>query len=95
MRSLPFHDHDLATAEDVQRLVDAARSNGIKIVGNALRCLDWEQRFNDLTERYFVEHALATNDYTILRRQYGKEGAIEAIRRQRPLLAAMLSGDGN
>lgn len=35
----PFHG--LSTAEDVQRLVEAARSNGIKLAGSALRCLDW------------------------------------------------------
>ena len=87
----PFHG--LSTAEDVQRLVEAARSNGIKLAGSALRCLDWGQHFDDLVESCFVEHALWTNDCAILDRQYGKEGATEAIRRQRPLLAARFSGD--
>ena len=84
-----------SAVQDVQRLVDAGRSNGIKIAGSALRCLDWEQHFDDLVECCFVEHALSTNDFTILDREYGKEGANEAIRRQRPLLAARLSGDGS
>ena len=87
----PFHG--LSTAEDVRRLVEAARSNGINIAGSGLRCLNWEERFKDLLECCFVEHALETNDFTLLDRQYGKEGANEAIRRQRPLLAARLSGD--
>ena len=88
----PFHDHGLTTAEDVQRLVEAARSNGINIAGSALRCLDWEERFEDLLECCFVEHALGANDFTLIDREYGKEGASEAIQRQRPLLAARFSG---
>lgn len=91
----PFHDHGLADAEAVQQLVEAARSNGINITGSALRCLDWEERFDNLAECYFVEHAIGTNDFTILDRQYGKEGANEVMRRQRPLLAAKLSGVRN
>lgn len=89
----PFHGQSVE--ENFRRLVEGARSNGIKIAGHTLRAVDWERQFEDMVERHFVEHALATNDYTILQRQYGKEGAIEAIRRQRPLLAAMLSGDGS
>ena len=89
----PFHSYRLPDAEDVRRLVEAARTNRISITGSGLRCLNWEERFEDLLECCFVEHALETNDFTLLDRQYGKEGANEAIRRQRPLLAARLSGD--
>lgn len=90
------YDPFLGTAsavQDVRRLVDGARSNGIKIAGSALLCLDWEQHFEDLLECCFVEHALETNGFTLI--DYGKEGANEAIRRQRPLLAARLSLNAN
>lgn len=90
----PFRGSD-CTARHIHRFVHAARSNGINIAGSALRCLDWEQHFDDLVECCFVEHALSTNDFTILDREYGKEGADEAIRRQRPHLAARLSASSS
>lgn len=60
-----------------------------------LRCWEWERYFDNVVESGFVRYALSSNKLTILEREYGRVGAGEAIRRQQPLLAALLSGDGS
>ncbi|TKA51743.1 hypothetical protein B0A53_05425 [Rhodotorula sp. CCFEE 5036] len=65
--------------EGLRTMLDAARQMGIKVYGTALDCLDWSDRFDELSERLLVDDALASNNYTIIERHLGKEGAEKAI----------------
>jgi hypothetical protein len=64
--------------EGLRTVLDAARQMGIKVYGTALDCLDWSDRFDELSERLLVDDALASNNYTIIERHLGKEGAEKA-----------------
>jgi hypothetical protein len=35
----------------------------VKVYGTALDCLDWSDRFDELSERLLVDDALASNNY--------------------------------
>ena len=67
--------------EGLRTVMDAARQTGIKVYGTALSCLDWSDRFDELGERLLVDDALASNNYTVIERRLGKEGARKAILR--------------
>ncbi|GAA5989940.1 hypothetical protein JCM10908_002386 [Rhodotorula pacifica] len=79
------------SASGLQKTIEAARPNRIKVYGRAVDCLDWDHRFSDLAERCLVDHALAENDYTIIEPYLGEEGAGAAILRQRPRLAELVA----
>ena len=78
------------SAEGLRAVMDAARKNGIEVYGTALECLDWNNRFDEFLERYLVNDALTSNDYTTIERYLGVDGASEAISRQRPRLAGLI-----
>ena len=67
--------------EGLRMVMDAARQTGIKVYGTALNSLDWSDRFDELSERLLVDDALASNNYTIIERRLGKEGAGKAVLR--------------
>ncbi|GAA5989895.1 hypothetical protein JCM10908_002366 [Rhodotorula pacifica] len=80
------------SASGLQKTIEIARSNGIKVYGRAVDILDWDRRLDDLAERYLVDHALTNNDFSLVERYLGRENVGPTIRRQRPLLAEILAG---
>ncbi|GAA5985304.1 hypothetical protein JCM10908_002612 [Rhodotorula pacifica] len=72
------------------RAVEIARKAGIQVVGGALECIGWEQRFDEAVERQLVDHAVRTDDFSSLDQVLGREEGTAAIRRLRPNLASRL-----
>ena len=78
------------SAEGLRAVMDSAHKNGIKVYGMAVDCVDWSDRFDEHVEHHLVDVALASNDYTMIERYLGEDGAGKAILRQRPRLAELI-----
>lgn len=66
------------------RLLNAAEVTGVRLTGQTATLLNWEDEYEASFEQALVEQAAGKDDYSVLVAYYGRERAMDAVRRCRP-----------
>lgn len=73
-----------SSLEGVARAAEAAKANGIELVGTTVEMVDWEADFDRHLEKALVDAAVENANFGVLIRYYGREGALAAFARHHP-----------